>query len=130
MKCAKVIFGMPLLIGLVMTGASTAEDKAVDEPPAGTLTDETLQDDVAKEMLKLAEKRLPPHCYDAAVTMTVLKPPSSQVSPWVERWSVTGCGMLLQYRVTFTPDPSPGTGTTFEIDGPVETPDVSQNGKL
>ena len=109
------LVGTLFALGLVVTELAGAEEAARPQPIPGTQTDETLQHDVTQQILKLAERRLPAGCNDVYVTPSVLVPAVDPRKPWVEQWSVRGCGVGLRYRVTLTPDPGAKTGTTFEI---------------
>ena len=99
--------------GVVAVPAQAREDGWLVTPVSGTQTDYRLQDDVTKELFKLAAM---PECHDASVRMEVLKPSDDGTTPWIERWFVDMCGMEKRYRVLFTPDLDVDGGTIFAIE--------------
>jgi hypothetical protein len=85
--------------------------------PGNTRADSVLQQD-AWNMLIAHERGWAKPCKDSKVVNTeVVEPPLNDVirDPWIERWTVDRCGREISYKVTFTPDPDPRTGTLYMI---------------
>jgi tetratricopeptide (TPR) repeat protein len=88
---------------------------ALPTVPGKTRADLPLQHDTWNLMKNVFEKAFGRGCSNSIIANTEVTELPDAEGKWFERWTVNRCGEFVTYKVKFTPDRAPETGTRFQI---------------